>query len=312
MAQRTIMYTSYDDIQQLIGQANESNDLEFKRGDFLDNLDSATRDEIVRDVSAFANAGGGTLIYGIEEDRSKNSVASALFPTKNHKIDELQLTQIIYAGLDPVFKKFDVCSIDAPDGGKVFIITVEKADTAHQCKSDRKYYHRVGTSRPAMCDYEIRDVMNRRTAPLVRIQYQISTIQQDASQHVYAITPTLINEGQVTANMWAIEVILPQGGTYENLFDNLANIKERLHQYPAHGVLEFSYDRTPTKRPAILMPGQSWSIDPQHGYKMIQLTVTEQSRRLLSRNDPPILLRLYVDNCVMQETQISFNEWCQF
>lgn len=307
------MYTTLAEIQSLIGNISESNDLEFKRGDVLDNIQNLhVKEELIRDVSAFANSGGGTIIYGIAEDKQQTRFAAALSPTTNTKIDELQLTQLIRNGLDPLFNKFNVHCIDVPSEGKIFVISIDQADTAHQCKSDLKYYHRVGQHRPAMCDYEIRDVMNRRTAPLVHVKYSIDVIELFPDRHLYGVTPVLFNAGQVTANMWALEIILPASGEFGTQSADFIHTKGRLRTYPEHNVFEYSYDRTPSRKPARLLPGQSWNLGQSNGYPANRLTVTDEYFSSLSESKPSILFRLYVDNCRMQETQIPFDDWCKF
>lgn len=60
-------FVTLESIVELIGKASESQFLEFKRGQALDEIDkSQIKEEIVRDVSAFTNAGGGTIIYGLD------------------------------------------------------------------------------------------------------------------------------------------------------------------------------------------------------------------------------------------------------
>ena len=59
----------------------ESLHLEYKASDAIDKRDNRTKVEMARDVSAFANADGGQIIYGMKE--------------KDHEPDGLD------AGLDP-------------------------------------------------------------------------------------------------------------------------------------------------------------------------------------------------------------------
>src|SRR6266700_2494506 len=66
-----------NDLLQLVNTgAQESVDLEFKASGALQNA-GKNRDEISKDVSAFANSAGGTLIYGMVENRSTH-VADSL------------------------------------------------------------------------------------------------------------------------------------------------------------------------------------------------------------------------------------------
>jgi hypothetical protein len=309
-----MIFSTLPDIVALLGVAVESNDLEFKRGDELDTIDqSKTKEEIVRDVSAFANAGGGIIIYGIEEDKGTSPVASRIWPVKNEKVTDIRLTQIIRTGLEPVFNKFAVHSIEVPGEGRIFIVAVEKADTAHQCKSDQKYYHRVGQHRPAMYDYEIRDVMNRRTAAAVRVYYNVSAIDRSPDCHVYVFTPILINEGRLTARLWALEILVPSGvGARDTQDGPIILEKESSKIPPDYRIFEFSSDRIPRGRQGILLPGQSATLGVDGGYAMIRLTVKQEIYKSLARTRPPIIMRLYVDDCRMEENVIPFEKWCNY
>lgn len=308
------MYETLEDIQALLGIACESHELEFKRGDELDAIDqNKVRDELVRDVSAFANAGGGTIIYGIAEDKRSPACAEKIHPVSNDKVTDIRVTQIIKNGLEPTFGRFFIRQIKVPDGGSIFVITVERADTAHQCKSDQRYYHRVGPSRPPMFDYEIRDVMNRRTAPVVKVHHAIQVIEQKAEKHVYAVIPTLINEGGLTARYWALDVIVPNAGAIVTQPVELVVEKNRIPDYPGHHhVFEYSYDRTATRRPAVLLPGQSLALAGRNGYGEVRLTITEERHNAMSKVQAPIMYRLYVDDCRMQEFVVPYRGWCTF
>jgi predicted HTH transcriptional regulator len=56
------------DLERLIkDQVRESTDLDYKASPALENTQS-NKDSISKDVSAFANAGGGTIVYGVTEN----------------------------------------------------------------------------------------------------------------------------------------------------------------------------------------------------------------------------------------------------
>lgn len=306
------MYETFEDIEALLGAESESHELEFKRGDELDAIDqNKTKEELVRDVSAFANAGGGTIIYGIEEDKGSPARAAAIHPVSNEKVTDLRLTQIIRTGLEPVFSKFSVRQIDVPTGGYIFVIAVERADTAHQCKADQKYYHRVGMHRPAMYDYEIRDVMNRRTSPIVRVYYKLIQIETSSECHVYIFAPILVNEGGRTARHWVLEVIVPNIAKLDSQIHHLIKPKGELDGTPPRLVFEYACDRTVSDRPAILLPGQSLSLSGGH-YAYLRLKVTKDTYQELEKARPAIVMRMYVDDCRMEKTVIKFDDWCSF
>src|SRR5947208_1755782 len=58
-----------NDLLELVkAGTQESIELDFKESDALQNTDKK-KDEISKDVSAFANSAGGTLLYGMKEDK---------------------------------------------------------------------------------------------------------------------------------------------------------------------------------------------------------------------------------------------------
>jgi predicted HTH transcriptional regulator len=57
------------DIEKLINEpVPESLTLDYKRCAALDKRNPERRTELSKDVSAFANSAGGTLVYGVEEN----------------------------------------------------------------------------------------------------------------------------------------------------------------------------------------------------------------------------------------------------
>ncbi|TFW05581.1 hypothetical protein E4K72_11110 [Oxalobacteraceae bacterium OM1] len=306
-------FVTLESIVELIGKVPESQFIEFKRGQALDEIDkSQIKEEIVRDVSAFANAGGGTIIYGLDEDRSSSpAVACALSAVTNPKADTLRLTSIIRSGMEPVFNAFDVREIPVPAGGKIIVIDIEKAETAHQCKADHKYYHRSGPSRTPMYDHQIRDVMNRRTSPVVRLHTELHTVQRHSNAHVYDLRIALSNEGQRTANLWALDMALPPGLRVEHAGSILV-AKPSLAPYPSHRVWEYSCDRGTTNKRAVLLPGQVLLMDSDNGYPQVLLKVTDENYPRIHSERSPLVFRLYVDDCPMQEHTIPFKDWCSF
>ena len=106
MIQKQIDAVSKSDIDELIANSvNESKTLEYKQ-ELPGNSDKDKR-EFLADVSSFANASGGDILYGvvaqIDEDGKKTGAPEAVSPITGATADEakLRLEEIIRNGIAP-------------------------------------------------------------------------------------------------------------------------------------------------------------------------------------------------------------------
>lgn len=83
---RTILEAVQEDIQRLIAErVQECPHLDFKR-DLPTAWDASAKHEWLKDVTAFANSGGGDVIYGVDENDSAE--ATAIFPQVLGSVDQ--------------------------------------------------------------------------------------------------------------------------------------------------------------------------------------------------------------------------------
>jgi predicted HTH transcriptional regulator len=100
------------DIETLIlDKAEESLNIEFKSGHAL-NTDDKSKNEITKDISAFANSDGGILIYGLKEDA--NNIASEIVYVDSKKYSLSWLQQIIDANIQRKIPDLKMFSIQNP------------------------------------------------------------------------------------------------------------------------------------------------------------------------------------------------------
>ena len=96
---KTLGQIDQNDLLQLIeDEMSESKTLDFKRELHLDS--SEQKKEFLKDLSAFANASGGFIIYGMDEDEGR---ASELVGLVVEDIDKqiLRMDSIAQSGIDP-------------------------------------------------------------------------------------------------------------------------------------------------------------------------------------------------------------------
>lgn len=154
-------------------EVEEHLELEYKRAAALGKTDKV-KNEISKDVSAFANSAGGTLIYGIAEGTdSRKHLPETIDWVTEPEITKEWLENVIISRIQPRIPGLQISAVRS-ETGSVFVVEVPQSMTVHQA-SDKKYYKRHNFSSVPMEDYEVRDVMNRHLKPVVEVEPLIIT-----------------------------------------------------------------------------------------------------------------------------------------
>lgn len=159
------------DLQKLIDdEIQESLTLDYKASPSLAK-DSRSRDELCKDVSAFANSAGGQIIYGIEEKDRK--------PTKIDQGSDAArewIEQVIDSNVRPRIEGLVIIPIPLANGRHAYVLTIPQASgrAPHQAP-DHKYYKRQNFQSVPMEDYEIRDTLRRSTTPELYVELAFVT-----------------------------------------------------------------------------------------------------------------------------------------
>ena len=205
------------DIERLIDdQEKESISLEFKGCGALKRNDPAKK-KISKDVSAFANAGGGVMIYGIEEkDHTALEIGEGFDP---REISKEWLEETINSRIQRRIEGIRINQISTNKGSRVlYVVYIPQSYRAPHQASDKRFYTRKNFSRVPMEEYEVRDVFMRREAPDVildlyfsrfdaRIEkFPISWKNTETSHHL-EINGALRNEGGGEVHYMCITLI---------------------------------------------------------------------------------------------------------
>lgn len=293
----------------------ESVSLEFKAGAKLENMNDRARLDLIADVTAFANAGGGTLIYGLSEiQRDGKSYAGDMSPVQDVRMTQDRLREIIVSNTDPVLRDFTITHIPV-DGGSIFVVKVEEGDTAYQNTCDRRYYGRVDASAQQMYGFAIRDVMNRRTRPHVTASFK-SEIRGEirGDQREYVLLGQLVNEGNLTAHHWALRVAIPDViGTHDG---------QMLHHMRSQGVdringLGYSWYRYLSGRvdgrTLRILPGETLDLRENfHEAAQLVLRVGSRDQLRIMDHSPAVFWELFVDDAPKQKGELAYANWCDF
>lgn len=159
-------------VNQLITENIEENlHLDYKAADSLGSSDGK-KNEISKDVSAFANSDGGTIIYGIRE----HQLGTRYLPEKIDPINRISfsketLEQIINSRISPRIHGITITPVIVDDTNAIYVVEIPKSNTAHQA-SDKRYYRRFNFESVMMDDWEIKDIINRQTRSDAEISFR--------------------------------------------------------------------------------------------------------------------------------------------
>ncbi|MEZ0239003.1 MAG: helix-turn-helix domain-containing protein [Methylophilaceae bacterium] len=312
------------DVMHLInGSAQEGLQLEFKRGESLGST-NRQKGELVKDVSGFANGGGGTIIYGIAEKKTTSgaTVAACLAPVTDPMITKDWLTQVLRSQSQPPLQSFEIQDIALPPDeggpdGRVIVISIEPSSTAHQSLDDHKYYLRAGVTTTPMVDFQIRDVMSRRSRPIIDVQLDSKRSPSPIlGRHKFLIIPCFYNRGAVSLEKWRFEVDLPQYafecgmGNMLALAANHFASREIINGGNINLMRIGFADPFCNGSPAVVHPGRRFYLDPRCGLPSLFLQVREDDLDGLIAVKPPLKWRLYLHDAPPLDGEKSFADWC--
>jgi len=133
-------------IQGLVDAGEEERKhLEYKRE--LKIAKDSDKKEFCGDVSSFANAGGGCLIYGVEEDQGRPTKIVGI-TTTDPDATILQMESIARDGIDPRIPGIETKAALGPWNGPVIVMKVHKSwVTPHMVKSSGRFYSRTSNGK---------------------------------------------------------------------------------------------------------------------------------------------------------------------
>jgi|GEM_PF-3082814 len=306
--------------------AQEGLYLELKRGAALGNS-SDQRNELVKDCIGFANASGGTILYGIQESQVDGvNAAAGLSPVPTNGLGKNWITEVLRSNTSPPLTHFEITELPLADGsGKVVAIEIETSYTAHQSLRDHKYYQRSGVVTSPMVDFQIRDVMGRRQRPAVQVTFQRLNLLRSAKLHRYQITAEVTNSGNITLEKWAMQIDLPASAVRDTR-NKAANVDLMRLQHGFDRVVRFTADDENREvaritigdpdwndRPHVLHPGQSLQFESRHGdYPQVFIEIDESNWHELDRLQWPIRWRIFAPNHQPLTGEWSFQDWCNY
>lgn len=197
-------------LDQMIADGVEENlSLDYKRADSLAKADGK-KTEVTKDVSSFANSSGGVLVYGVAEfgDEPRKHLPERLDPIQRSEISKEWLDQVIQT-IQPRIEGVVIhpVTISEPDNTVCYVVEVPQSHTAHMAR-DHRYHKRHNFTTAQMEDYEVRDVMSRRTHPKIKASIFINRAASRTKLEG-VILVKVENVGRVLARHVMVELEVP-------------------------------------------------------------------------------------------------------
>jgi hypothetical protein len=199
-----------------IGLVKESLHLEYKASDAIDKKSDPRKLEMARDVSAFANADGGQIIYGMKEkEHEPDGLDAGLDP---REYPEIWFEQVLQQHVTPLLTTVKPRHVPLSNGRVAVVIDIPASNgDPHQV--DGRYYRRHNFNRVAMEHYEVREMFRRTTSPDLTIDFIFDRSQKRQELHFpseeensspVGMTPLISNRSNTPAQYAVANIFLDE------------------------------------------------------------------------------------------------------
>ena len=298
------------DIQALIPYVRESNRLDYKEGGYQGNSW-----EILKDVSAFANAAGGCIIIGVSEDRTaEDGTPGAVVGIADGDSEQRHVESVCHGNIDPPIVGLRVRDIAIGSSGRSAIVVAipDSANKPHMIslKGKREFFSRHERQNLPMSVDEVRQSV-LRTYDAERAYHELIRQREpevlEFAQHNTGGPPT---GGPSLLWMYLVPMFVGE--------ERIDVITEAVYQF---------LKRPPTLATQSFYPGQSGDVIPtlegmERQLKGDQLTRLHRTGYfdfvlldLAQGNDQagnPYLDRWFIQEAMYWWTRVAFECWHKF
>ncbi|WP_027530333.1 helix-turn-helix domain-containing protein [Bradyrhizobium sp. WSM3983] len=227
-------------------------------------IGSVARDDIAKELVAFANAYGGVIIVGIEETddspKRANSIFEPIIPSVHDCAD--RLVQSLRSVIDPPIPMLEARGIEVADGGGVIVLRVGSSPSApHGFGRPSNAYVRRGSNSEPLAMRDIQSIFYERRTRLERVA-RISEEQfkaaDDAARHWRAGKLVQPDTNQPIDSSNGLLFQLSLVSSEDMAIDNLP---DRFHRKPIRIA-------KPNIRSLVELPG--WTSEWKRGYRSVE------------------------------------------
>jgi hypothetical protein len=163
------------DVEQLIGTAE---DLYFDAKTLANESFSASSDQgaLSKTISAFSNADGGVIVYGLEakKDAHGRDVVQCAKPLGDPALVQSKILGLVGQLIQPPVESVLVESRKKKSKQGYVLVFVPPSDSGpHRARPQGSYYRRHGSSSLPMEHYELEEMFGRRRHPQLDLYWQI-------------------------------------------------------------------------------------------------------------------------------------------
>lgn len=189
----------------ITNEVEESLILDYKDSRSLGKSDGK-KSEITKDVSAMANSAGGVLLYGVSEyqNSDRTHLPEKITPIDQSEFSKEWLEQII-SNIRPKIPDVKIHPVPVKSGF-VYVVEIPQSSLGHQAK-DKRYYKRYNFESVAMEDYELKDILSRRSEPKFEIQFKFTF--EDIDIKNCQISVKVKNTGDLLAEHICLHIDIP-------------------------------------------------------------------------------------------------------
>jgi hypothetical protein len=285
-------YTEADILQLIESGAEEGLNLEFKQAEAIEDTK-----EIAKDVAAMANAGGGIIIYGIEEQEHR---AFAISFIDGQEYSKERLDQIISGNISrriPDVKIYPI-RIGGDLQQTIYLVKIPESPLAPHM-THGKYYRRYNFTTMTMAEYEVRNAYMKIQTPVLQLEEpRIKLIKRLEEGGLYKLSTHISNIGTRIERFFKFELIVPK-----NLYTPKGEQDiSPLETFKTHEGSNFVRIVIPNTEPIF----QNETLKMPNGYLKLPNENTYMSWKGI---DYTITLKLYFTGGILVEDFSLFDIW---
>ena len=244
MANRNILDWTVEDLRSLIrSEEQESLVLEYKASPAIGDWTDRKRNELAKDICAFANSAGGMIVVGIGEEAHKPTILDDGVDTR--KVSKEAIESALRARIAPRIDRLIIKEIPNPQRRffSYFAINIPRSMRApHMCIPFHSYYRRYNFECVPMEHYEIDDLRRRQSEPALSITCLLRPTGESAGngRRHYVLHAGVQNDGSVMGRDVLVRLYIPRDfiGTFvwgTNSFEQKMNYNgQEMHRFDAY------------------------------------------------------------------------------